>query len=701
MKMNAYPEPSSTVEIRRCMTQTSRAAGARLEPSHTVIKADSSTAMGAGPVISPVRRLDAVLAADVAGYSRLMGADEEGTYKRLKAHLAELVHPKITEHRGSVVKNMGDGLLAEFASVVDAVRCAVDMQRGMAERNAGIAAPQRIEFRVDINLGDVIAESEDIFGDGVNVAARLETLAEPGGICVSRVVRDQVRDRLSYIFEDRGEKSVKNIARPVRVYQVGDVGPVGANPSAPALPLPDKPSIAVLPFQNFSGDQEQEYFTDGVVEEIITALSRIRWLFVIARNSSFTYKGKTVGVKQVGRELGVRYVLEGSVRKGRDRVRITAQLIDAISGTHLWADHFDGSLEDVFDLQDNVALSVVGVIEPTLEAAETRRSSHRPTGDVTAYDLYLQAREERYSFERNRVVRALGLLKQAIARDPGYAPALALAGMCHLAIALNNWTDDFTVNRRHAVRLARRALQSGADDPVVLTNAGLLLGYFGEDIHAALRLVDRALVLNPSYGHGWDTFGWLHVFAGHTEVAIPHFESSLRLDPRRRRGLALSGIGVAHFFNKQFQEALERLVLSLEELPTFFPTYRVLAACYAHIGRLTEAQKVMERLRAMNPGIMSGSVPYRNSEHRALYLSRLRLAAGEAAWEREKLAAVLECEPTRLRGYIRKQPRAAMSSFSERRLPSLSHCPGAVLPWLGDRQTRRSGRRAAGVAQRA
>ena len=411
--------------------------------------------------------------------------------------------------------------------------------------------------------------------------------------------------------------------------------------------------------------------------------------------------GKTVGVKQVGRELGVRYVLEGSVRKGRNRVRITAQLIDALSGTHLWADHFDGSLEDVFDLQDNVAQSVVGVIEPTLEAAETRLSAHRPTGDVTAYDLYLQAREERYSFERNRVVRALGLLKQAIARDPGYAPALALAGMCHLAIALNNWTDDFTVNRRHAVRLARRALQSGADDPVVLTNAGLLLGYFGEDINAALRLVDRALALNPSYAHGWDTSGWLHVFAGHTEVAIPHFVSSLSLDPRGRRGLALSGIGVAHFFNKQFQEALERLVLSLEELPTFFPTYRVLAACYAHMGRLTEAQKVMERLRAMNPRIMSGSVPYRNSEHRALYLSRLRLAAGEAAWEREKLAAVLEREPTGLRGYIRKQPRAAISSFSERRLPSLSHCPGAVLPWLGDRQTRRSGRRAAGVAQRA
>jgi len=471
-----------------------------------------------------------------------------------------------------------------------------------------------------------------------------------------------------------GEQSVKNIARPVRVYQVGDVGPVGTNPSALALPLPDKPSIAVLPFQNMSGDQEQEYFADGMVEEIITALSRIRWLFVIARNSSFAYKGKTVGIKQVGRELGVRYVLEGSVRKGRDRVRITAQLIDAISGTHLWADHFDGSPEDVFDLQDNVALSVVGVIEPTLEAAETRLSAHRPTGDVTAYDLYLQAREERYSFERKRVVRALGLLKQAIARDPGYAPAFALAGMCHLAIALNNWTDDLAVNRRHAVRLARQALQSGADDPVVLADAGLLLGYFGEDINAALRLVDRALALNPSYAHGWDSFGWLHVFAGHTEVAIAHFESSLRLDPRGRRGLALSGIGVAHFFNKQFQEALERLVLSLEELPTFFPTYRVLAACYAHMGRLTEAQKVMGRLRAMNPRITSGSVPYRNSEHRELYLSGLRLAAGEAMRAREANFCGCGARPE-----TRRQPRMTSGKRSTGRA-GMARPPGSCAP---------------------
>jgi TolB-like protein/class 3 adenylate cyclase len=319
--------------------------------------------------MTATRRLVAILAADVSGYSRLMGADEEGTHERLKAHLRELVNPKIEQHRGRVVKNTGDGFLAEFASVVDAVRCAVEVQHGMAERNAGTPPEERIEFRVGINLGDVIAEAEDIFGDGVNVAARLEALADPGGICVSRIVRDQVRDRLDYAFEDLGEQQFKNIARPVRVYRVRDCAaqverPLAVSPEP--LPLPDKPSIAVLPFANLSGDPEQEYFADGMVEEIITALSRIRWLFVIARNSTFAYKGQAIDVKQVGRELGVQYVLEGSVRKASERVRITAQLIDAQSGAHLWAEHFDGSLEDIFELQDQVAISVAGVIEPAL-----------------------------------------------------------------------------------------------------------------------------------------------------------------------------------------------------------------------------------------------------------------------------------------------------------------------------------------------
>jgi adenylate cyclase len=380
----------------------------------------------------PVRRLTAILAADVAGYSRLMGADEEGTHERLKAHLAELVNPKIAEHRGRIVKNTGDGLLAEFPSVVDGVRCAVEVQRGMAERNEAAPPENRIEFRIGINLGDVIVEEHDIFGDGVNVAARLEALAEAGGICVSRMVRDNVRDKLDCAFEDLGDQQVKNIARPVRAYRVRDrATPLQeTSPALPQpLPLPDKPSIAVLPFQNMSGDPDQEYFADGMVEEIITALSRIRWLFVIARNSSFTYKGQPIDVRRVGRELGVRYVLEGSVRKASTRVRITAQLIDAATGAHLWADRFDGSLEDVFELQDKVAGSVAGVIEPTLQTAETIRSAGRPTDDVTAYDLYLRAHALYFSSSKH-FPNALRLLEDAIQCDPRFGSALALAALC-------------------------------------------------------------------------------------------------------------------------------------------------------------------------------------------------------------------------------------------------------------------------------
>jgi adenylate cyclase len=306
------------------------------------------------------RRLAAILAADVAGYSRLMGADEEGTLERLKALRRELLDPQIAEHKGRIVKTTGDGMLVEFASVVDAVRCAVAVQQAMPERNTEVGADSRIELRIGINLGDVIVEGDDLYGDGVNIAARIEALADAGGVFVSNTVHDHVRDRLPFLFEDLGEQ------RETPAVQPG---------TPPALPLPDKPSIAVLPFANMSGDPEREYFADGMVEEIITALSRIRWLFVIARNSSFTYKGQSVNVKQVGRELGVRYVLEGSVRKAGGRVRITGQLIDAADGTHLWADRFDRSLDDVFELQDKVASSVAGVIEPALQAAETARSA--------------------------------------------------------------------------------------------------------------------------------------------------------------------------------------------------------------------------------------------------------------------------------------------------------------------------------------
>jgi adenylate cyclase len=447
-----------------------------------------------------------------------MGADEEGTHERLKAHLGELVNPKIAEHRGRIVKNTGDGFLAEFASVVDAVRCAVEMQHGMAERNASTTSEKRIEFRIGVNLGDVIAEEHDIFGDGVNVAARLEALAEPGGICVSRVVRDQVRDKLDFVFEDLGEQQVKNIARPVRVYRVRDSGAANTSlaPTPPELPLPDKPSIAVLPFQNISGDPEQEYFADGMVEEIITALSRIRWLFVIARNSTFTYKGQAVDVKQVGRELGVRYALQGSVRKAAGRVRITAQLIDATNGAHLWADRFDGSLEAVFDLQDKVASSVAGVIEPALQAAEIRRSSERPTGDLRAYDLYLRAVPHIYAWESGSTLAAQDLLGQAIERDPSYGPALGYAAYCYVQIEVSGWAPDWETNRRKAVALAEQAVRAARSDPGVLANAAIVLGYFGEEIGAAVGMIDRSLALNPSFARGWMFSGWLRLMAGET-----------------------------------------------------------------------------------------------------------------------------------------------------------------------------------------
>jgi TolB-like protein/class 3 adenylate cyclase len=337
--------------------------------------------------MNQTRRLAAILAADVAGYSRLIGADEEGTLDRLKSFRAEVIDPKIAENRGRIVKTTGDGLLVEFSSVVDALRCATQWQHGMNERNAELPPTSRIEFRMGINVGDVVVEDGDIFGDGVNVAARLEGLAEPGGICVSARVQEDVAGRLDLIFDELGEQKLKNIARPVQVYRVRvatieNTSKGTPTESGPALTLPDKPSIAVLPFVNLSGDAQQEYFVDGMVDEIITALSRIRWLFVIARNSSFAFKGQAIDVKRIGRELGVRYVLEGSVRKAGQRVRITGQLIDAVTGTHLWADRFDGSLENVFDLQDKVASSVAGVIEPALEAAEIGRLVGRPTREL-------------------------------------------------------------------------------------------------------------------------------------------------------------------------------------------------------------------------------------------------------------------------------------------------------------------------------
>jgi adenylate cyclase len=577
--------------------------------------------------MSQTRRLAAILAADVAGYSRLMGVDEEGTLERLKALRRDLLDPKIAEHHGRIVKTTGDGLLAEFASVVDAVRCAVEVQQAMPERNTSVPADNRIELRIGINLGDVIVEGDDLYGDGVNIAARIEALADAGGVFVTNTVHEQVRDRLPFVFEDLGEQQVKNITRPVRVYRVRDLGSA-ASPSAPeqpALPLPDKPSIAVLPFANLSGDPEQEYFADGMVEEIITALSRIRWLFVIARNSSFTYKGQAVDVKQVGRELGVRYVLEGSVRKAGNRVRITGQLIDAVTGAHLWADRFDGLLEDVFELQDKVASSVAGVIEPALQAAETARSAARPTHDLTAYDLYLRA----YAMVSSsaRVPEALRLVEQAIARDPHYRPALACAALCCFLLLNDDRSEDPAADRLKGADFARRALEVADDDPVVLVEAARALAYFGEDIGAMMALVDRALALNPNFARGWFISGVLRMDAGRPDIAIEHFEASLRLNPRAHIGLV--AIGIAHLISRRFDEAVPKLLLAIHENPTSPQAYRVLASCYAHMGRLEDAREIVERLRAITPLVVPRAVPLRNAEHRELLLSGLRLAAGE------------------------------------------------------------------------
>ena len=485
-----------------------------------------------------------------------------------------------------------------------------------------------MQFRIGVHVGDVIVDGSNLLGDSVNIAARLEALAEPGSIYVSAPTRDHIGNKLPLAFDDLGDQQVKNIPQAIRVYRV-QAETLAAKPIA-ALPLPDKPSIAVLPFANMSGDPEQEYFADGMVEEIITALSRIRWLFVIARNSSFTYKGQTVDVKRVGRELGVRYVLEGAVRKAGNRVRITAQLIDALSGTHLWAERFDGSLEDVFELQERVGLNIAGVIEPTLQAAEIRRSADRPTNDLSAHDLFLRALSHVYPREKKGIIATLDLLRQAIERDPRYGAALAMSGWCHFQLDINDWTDDREANQRTGIDLARRALQIGPDEPEVLAVAGFVLAWYGEDIDVAIGLIDRCLDLNPSFARGWYWSGTLRIFAGQPDLALEHFETFLRLSPRDRTAFYLTGIGNALFFKRRFDDAAAKLLASLEHLPTVTPTYRLLASCYAHMGRLEEAREIVKRLLTVTRVVVPSVTPYRNPDDRELFLSGLRLAAGLA-----------------------------------------------------------------------
>ncbi len=546
------------------------------------------------------RRLTAILAADIAGYSRLMGADEEGTLARLKAHRRALVDPKIEEHRGRIVKTTGDGMLVEFASVVDALRCAVEIQRGMLGRNADLPQEKRIEFRVGINVGDIIIDGGDIYGDGVNVAARLEGLAEPGGICVSGRVQEDTRGKLDIVFEDAGEQRLKNIAQPVRVYRVRLGGEAAT--ARPALALPDKPSIAVLPFENMSGDPEQDYFADGMVEEIITALSRMRWLFVIARNSSFTYKGRAVDVKQVGRELGVRYVLEGSVRKAANRVRITGQLVDTATGAHLWADRFDGGLEDVFDLQDRVTASVVGAIAPKLEQAEIERAKRKPTESLDAYDYYMRGMACVHQWTREANGEALAHFYRAIELDPNFASAYGMAARCYVQRKAGGWATDRAHDIAETARLARRAAELGKDDALALCTAGFGLAFVVGDLDDGDAMIDRALALNPNLAWAWLFSGWAKVWLGEPEVAIERAARAMRLSPQDPFVGSMQGaIACAHFFAGRYAEAWSWAETAVRELPNYGFLTCVAAASAALGGRLAEADKAMARLRQLMP----------------------------------------------------------------------------------------------------
>jgi TolB-like protein/class 3 adenylate cyclase len=580
------------------------------------------------------RRLAAVLAADVAGYSRLMGRDEEGTLARLKAVRKTLVDPKIAARRGRIVKTTGDGILVEFPSIVDAVCCAVEVQRAMIERNAEVPRESRIEFRMGVNLGDVITDGDDIHGDGVNIAARLETLAEPGGICVSQTVVNHVRGKVPFDAKDAGEQVLKNIARPVHVFHIViDLNhqDVASKVTIATLALPDKPSIAVLPFQNISGDPEQEYFADGVVEDIITALSRFSELFVIARNSSFTYKGRAVDVKQVGRELGVRYVLEGSVRKAGNRARITGQLIDAATNAHLWADHFDGRLDDIFDLQDEITVSVVGAIAPKLQQAEIERAKRKPTENLDAYDYYLRGLASAHQLTKEAISEALRLFYKAIELDPDFGSAHAMAVWCYNRRKADGWTTDPVAETAETARLARRVGQVGKDDAIALCFGGGGLAYVVGALDDGIAMIDRALELNPNLAAAWNHSGWMRAFRGEPEEAISRLARAIRLSPLDSIMFNMQcGMALAHLLAGHYDEASSWAKRALRERADYVSAIRILAASSALAGRTDEAHAAIAWLLRLEPGYrisdLEDRVPLRRSQDLARFADGLRKA---------------------------------------------------------------------------
>jgi adenylate cyclase len=557
------------------------------------------------------RRLAAVLAADVAGYSRLMGRDEERTLAELKAYRKTLVDPAIASHRGRIVKTTGDGMLVEFASAVDAARCSVIIQQEMAVRNSGVPPELRIEFRIGIHVGDIIIDDNDIFGDGVNIAARLEGIAKPGGVCISDDAYRQIRGKVDHSFDDLGEQNLKNIAEPMRAWcarlsaNEAPAAPATAPPAQRARPLalPDKPSIVVLPFDNMSAEAGQEYLADGIVEAITAALSRIRSFFVIARNSAFTYKGRATNVRDIGRELGVAYLLEGSVQKAGSRLRIIVQLIETEGGAHVWSSRFDGAVDEFFDLEDRITEQVAGALQPSIRVAEIERSRRKRPQDLGCYDYTMRAMPYVWALEKDGISQALDLLEKALQIDPGYPLALSLAGWCHAQRGVYNWTDDVAGEQAMARSLAERAANLSSEDPVILAVLGAVQT-FVRNYGTARVLLERALALDPNNAWAWSRLGWIENYADQPRKGIENFERALRLspvDPMNFNNYA--GIGSSHEVAKEYDKAAASYRRALEEQPNANWLYRNLASSLSGAGRIDEAREAFAEMKRHYPDL--------------------------------------------------------------------------------------------------
>ena len=556
------------------------------------------------------RRLAAVLAADVAGYSRLMGRDEERTLADLKSFRKTLVDPAIAGHRGRIVKTTGDGMLVEFASAVDAARCAVEVQRSMAVQNADVPRELRIEFRIGIHVGDIIIDDNDIFGDGVNIAARLEGIAEPGGICISDDAHRQIRGKIDIALDDIGEQTLKNIVEPMRAWHIrfaGETAPAIRSSLPPTrvqdLALPDKPSVVVLPFDNMSPEAGQDYLADGIVEAITAALSCIRSFFVIARSSAFTYKGRAINAREIGKELGVAYLLEGSVQKAGTRLRIIVQLIETEGGAHVWSSRYDGAIDDFFDLEDRITEQVAGALQPSIRLAEIERSRRKRPQDLGSYDFTMRAMPHVWALERDESANALELLEKALAIDPDYPLALSLAGWCHAQRSVYNWADDLLGSQAMARSLAERAAEMSGDDPIILAVLGAVHTFVHN--HGTARvLLERAVTLDPNAAWAWCRLGWLENYSDRPERAIANFERALRLSPIDPMNFNnYVGIGSAHEVAQQYDKAAAFYRRALEERPNAGWIYRNLASSLSGAGQVEEAKRAFAEMMRNYPDL--------------------------------------------------------------------------------------------------